>query len=78
MLFSIRHIASLKAIYGYQLLINLLGRKEGEHNLSMAYKVHNTHFRCVLRSIKTVYRLCIHAHSHISISFNFPYLNRII
>jgi len=35
-----RHIASLKAIYGYQLLVNLLGRKEGEHSLSMAYKDH--------------------------------------
>eukprot|EP00794_Sanderia_malayensis_P016728 gene16728-18422_t len=35
-----RHIGSLKALYGYQLLVNLLGRKEGEHALSMAYKDH--------------------------------------
>ena len=34
-----RHLASLKSIYGYQLLVNLLGRKEGEHSLSTAYKV---------------------------------------
>ncbi|XP_065051378.1 synaptojanin-1-like [Rhopilema esculentum] len=35
-----RHLASLKSIYGYQLLVNLLGRKEGEHSLSTAYKDH--------------------------------------
>lgn len=35
-----RHILNLKNLYGYQLLINLLGRKEGEAILSAAYREH--------------------------------------
>lgn len=35
-----RHISSLKALYGYQLLVNLLGRQEGEAILSAAFKDH--------------------------------------
>ena len=34
-----RHVAALKGLYGDQLLINLLGNKEGESYLTRAYQV---------------------------------------
>ena len=34
-----RHLTSLKIEYGQQLLINLLGTKEGENSLSVSYQV---------------------------------------
>ena len=34
-----RHLGMLKELYGDQVLVNLLGRKEGEHMLSQAYTV---------------------------------------
>lgn len=37
--FFFRHLRSLKHEYGKQLLINLLGSKEGENTLSVAYQV---------------------------------------
>ena len=39
-LFDFRHIASLKKLYGYPLIVNLLGRKEGESLLSSAFIDH--------------------------------------
>ncbi|KAK3104004.1 hypothetical protein FSP39_023595 [Pinctada imbricata] len=36
-----RHLAMLKELYGDQVLVNLLGRKEGEHMLSQAYTSHH-------------------------------------
>lgn len=35
-----RHMSTLKQLYGYQLLINLLGGKEGEAILSSSYRDH--------------------------------------
>eukprot|EP00111_Clytia_hemisphaerica_P009128 TCONS_00026809-protein len=35
-----RHLSTLKRLYGYQLLINLLGSKEGEAILSQAFRNH--------------------------------------
>lgn len=34
-----RHLVMIKQLYGEQVLINLLGRKEGEHMLSQAFQV---------------------------------------
>jgi phosphatidylinositol-bisphosphatase len=34
-----RHLSLQKQQYGQQVLVNLLGRKEGEHNLSDAFHV---------------------------------------
>jgi hypothetical protein len=34
-----RHISALKGLYGDQLLMNLLGSKEGESYLTRAYQV---------------------------------------
>ena len=34
------HVISLKNLYGYQLIVNLLGRKEGEATLSKTYHDH--------------------------------------
>lgn len=34
-----RHLNMIKDLYGDQVLINLLGKKEGEHMLSQAYVV---------------------------------------
>ncbi|XP_061177920.1 synaptojanin-1-like [Saccostrea echinata] len=36
-----RHLNMLKDLYGDQVLINLLGQKEGEHMLSQAYQKHH-------------------------------------
>lgn len=36
---SSRHLAALKRLYGKQVIINLLGSKEGEHMLSKAFQV---------------------------------------
>lgn len=33
------HISMIKQLYGEQVMINLLGRKEGEHMLSQAFEV---------------------------------------
>lgn len=38
--FFSRHMSTLKHLYGYQLLINLLGGKEGEATLSSSYRDH--------------------------------------
>lgn len=40
LLFFFRHLSTLKQLYGYQLLINLLGSKEGEASLSQAFRNH--------------------------------------
>ena len=37
--FVFRHLTSLKNLYGQQLLVNLLGTKEGENTLSIAFQV---------------------------------------
>lgn len=34
-----RHLVTIKQLYGEQVIINLLGRKEGEHMLSQAFQV---------------------------------------
>lgn len=34
-----RHLSAIKQQYGEQVIINLLGRKEGEHMLSQAFHV---------------------------------------
>lgn len=34
-----RHMSMLKKFYGKQVIVNLLGSKEGEHMLSQAYQV---------------------------------------
>lgn len=34
-----RHFRTLKNLYGKQIIINLLGSKEGEHMLSKAFQV---------------------------------------
>ena len=34
-----RHFSTLRNLYGQQLLVNLLGTKEGENTLSIAYQV---------------------------------------
>ncbi len=34
-----RHFAALRRLYGKQVIINLLGSKEGEHMLSKAFQV---------------------------------------
>lgn len=34
-----RHFRTLKNLYGKQIVINLLGSKEGEHMLSKAFQV---------------------------------------
>ena len=55
--FFFRHLTSLKHEYGQQLLINLLGSKEGENTLSVAYQVsclfRNDHpFHCKIQILK--------------------------
>ena len=55
--FFFRHLTSLKHEYGQQLLINLLGSKEGENTLSVAYQVsclfRNYHpFHCKIQILK--------------------------
>lgn len=39
MFFLDRHFRTLKNLYGKQIIINLLGSKEGEHMLSKAFQV---------------------------------------
>jgi len=48
-----RHLLLQKQQYGRQVLVNLLGRKEGEHNLSDAYAVSHVVMFCdrFLRSL---------------------------
>jgi len=36
---SCRHFCTLRRLYGKQVIINLLGGKEGEHMLSKAFQV---------------------------------------
>ncbi|XP_069133360.1 synaptojanin-1-like isoform X2 [Argopecten irradians] len=36
-----RHLAMLKKLYGDQVIVNLLGQKEGEHMLSQAFHAHH-------------------------------------
>ncbi|XP_063401650.1 synaptojanin-1-like isoform X1 [Mytilus trossulus] len=36
-----RHLVTIKQLYGEQVIINLLGRKEGEHMLSQAFQSHH-------------------------------------
>ena len=36
-----RHLSSIKQKYGEQVMVNLLGNKEGEHMLSQAFYVSN-------------------------------------
>lgn len=37
--FLSRHFSALRRLYGKQVIINLLGMKEGEHMLSKAFQV---------------------------------------
>lgn len=37
-----RHFTALRRLYGKQVIINLLGSKEGEHMLSKAFQVRGT------------------------------------
>ena len=37
-----RHFSALRRLYGKQVIINLLGSKEGEHMLSKAFQVRGT------------------------------------
>lgn len=39
-----RHFAALRRLYGKQVIINLLGSKEGEHMLSKAFQVRSPCF----------------------------------
>lgn len=39
-----RHFTALRRLYGKQVIINLLGSKEGEHMLSKAFQVRGTFF----------------------------------
>lgn len=41
-----RHFTALRRLYGKQVIINLLGSKEGEHMLSKAFQV-NYFLSCV-------------------------------
>ena len=42
MFFFPRHFSALRRLYGKQVIINLLGSKEGEHMLSKAFQVRGT------------------------------------
>lgn len=44
-----RHLNMIKDLYGDQVLINLLGRKEGEHLLSQAYVVSHCRMYCMYK-----------------------------
>ena len=43
-----RHFRTLKNLYGKQIIVNLLGSKEGEHMLSKAFQVSDHFFPSVL------------------------------
>lgn len=43
-----RHFRTLKNLYGKQIIVNLLGSKEGEHMLSKAFQVGMNIFSSVL------------------------------
>lgn len=44
-----RHLNMIKDLYGDQVLINLLGKKEGEHMLSQAYVVTHYWMYCMMK-----------------------------
>lgn len=44
-----RHLLLQKQQYGRPVIVNLLGRKEGEHNLSDAFAVSCNHHRSSVR-----------------------------
>ena len=52
-----RHFSALRKLYGKQVIINLLGSKEGEHMLSKAFQVSGT--RRVNRSDINVFVLAL-------------------
>lgn len=47
-----RHFRTLKDLYGKQIVVNLLGSKEGEHMLSKAFQV----------SVPALYSVLAHGH----------------
>ena len=49
--YGCRHLSSLKAQYGQQLLINLLGCKEGENLLSVAFQVQNVYLISITSAV---------------------------
>lgn len=48
LVFVNRHFRTLKDLYGKQIVVNLLGSKEGEHMLSKAFQVSAAAFSSIL------------------------------
>ena len=65
-----RHLLLQKQQYGQQVIVNLLGRKEGEHNLSDAFAVSISSYGyfllmlyCVIITINNAFRSYFHFHN---------------
>ncbi|XP_021342465.1 synaptojanin-1-like isoform X1 [Mizuhopecten yessoensis] len=82
-----RHLAMLKKLYGDQVIVNLLGQKEGEHMLSQAFYAHHKassfsqmmtlimfdyHSECRGGNFKNLERLKYNIGKH-SVNFDFFY-----